>query len=274
MDVLKAVRRYYDSNTRLFDKHESGASDAVHRAVWGPGVSRREAAFDYVNGLIMERVKGAGRVLDLGCGIGGTLFYLLRRTDGTGLGVTLSPVQAERARRRARELGMQDRVRFRVTSYLDLPKGTRADAAWAVESFVHGPDPGAFFRSAAAALEPGGVLVVCDDFLTLRGAERAQARCLRDFRWGWHVHSLVTPARAAELAREAGFTLEEDHDLTPHLELRRPWDRFIALCVRLFGWIRLDSPWWRSWVGGEGIQAALASGLATYRFLVFRRAAD
>lgn len=293
---LDEVRTYYDRNTRAFSEHESAVARAVHRAVWGPGVADRAGAFEYVNRLIAEVVAEAApagndepaAVLDLGCGVGGTLLYLAERMPIDGVGVTLSPVQAEVAAATAARLGLADRCAFAVADYLDLPPvGPRA-AAYAVESFVHGPDPAAFFRSAAAALAPGGRLVVCDDFLSPRGAAcdgpageppagmtRRQARRgrrhLAEFRRGWILGSLVTAERAAALARDAGLALRDDRDLTPWLELRRPIDLAIAVAVTLGRHLPLDSPRWRSWLGGHAIQRCLLEGLVEYRFLVFEK---
>ncbi len=80
------VRRYYDTSTRLFTVLGHGRrSRTIHRAVWGPGVADREDAMHFVHTLILDELvdAGADRFLDLGCGVGGSLSYLLRRTSGS-----------------------------------------------------------------------------------------------------------------------------------------------------------------------------------------------
>ena len=272
------VKHYYDRNTRLFLGHESALCSAVHRGVWAPGVVTREQAFGYVNQLILEVAQQTGkknlRVIDLGCGVGGTLMHLARSLPIEGVGVAISPVQVESARELARRADLQANCRFIEANYLELPELPPFGLAYAVESFVHGPDPERFFESTASILDSGGRLVLCDDLLTVRGAgmehtNTRAGRWLHDFRRGWQVGSLVTFDWAVRTAARFGLELVGQLDLTPHLRLRTRWDRWISLCVELFGWLPYSSPWWDSWVGGHGVQMSLATGLVEYRWLEF-----
>lgn len=279
MSFTGRVQHYYDSNTTRFEGHESAVCDAVHRGVWAPGVHSQQQAFGYVNELILQVARSLPqplRVLDMGCGIGGTLFALGRALTLEGLGVTLSPVQVEMAQLRAQRLGLASSCQFVRADYLHLPTMAPRSLAYAVESFVHGPDPERFFESAAGALQAGGYLVMCDDFLTGLGAEvqhtnSRQGRLLHDFRRGWQVGSLVTVDWARRAAARFGLELLDGQNLTPHLRLRTLWDRWISLCVQLFGGLPYSSPGWDSWVGSHGVQMGLVEGLLEYQFLVFRR---
>ena len=281
-DFLDDVKTYYDKNTQRFvDHHESGSVDALHRAVWGPGVTTQDEAFQYVNQLLLEALQElAGhfpaplRVLDLGCGVGGSLFYLASRLPIEAVGVTLSPVQVTLANQRAQALGLDQQCRFIEADFLRLPALEPHPAIFAVESFVHGPDAEAFFASASAILPPGGRLILCDDLLTpeaQRDDSRKTRRLLDDFRRGWHVRSLVTPAQAQTYAARAGLRLVDNRDLTPYLALRRPWDRVIGFCVDIGRGLPLRAPWWLCWVGGHAVQTCLLSGRVEYRLLVFEK---
>jgi SAM-dependent methyltransferase len=279
---LNDVKTYYDKNTKRFvNHHESGAVDALHRAVWGPGVSSQDEAFLYVNQLLLEamrellsRFSPPLRVLDLGCGVGGSLFYLATRLSIQAVGVTLSPVQVELANRKAHMLQLDQQCRFIEADFLNLPALDPHHAIFAIESFVHCPDAERFFASAAALIPPGGRLIICDDFLTPTAQDddsRKTKRLLDDFRRGWHVRSLITPAQAQRDAASAGLTLIDNRDLTPYLALRRPWDRFIGLCVHIGRGLPLRAPWWLCWVGGHAVQTCLLSGRAEYRMLFFEK---
>lgn len=279
---LNGVRRYYDRNTpRFVRSHQSAVAKAIHREVWGPGTSTEQEAFEYVNRLVLEEVRRRAeaadrpvRMLDLGCGVGGTLFYLATRHPIEGVGVTLSPVGVELARNLARESALEATCRFLEANYLELPAIGPRDVVYAIESFLHGPDPAAFFRSAASVMAPGARLLVCDDFLTSEGeqtTQRTARRDLADFRRGWHVGSLVTPDHARGLARAAGLQPVDDRDLTPWLKLQRPCDRLIAAFVTVGRALPFRSPWWDSWVGGHAIQRCLLTGLIQYHFLVFEK---
>src|SRR6188768_1621855 len=174
------VRRYYDTNTRAFVRHGQGGDlGAIHRAVWGPGVTERAHAFRYVEDVILRWLDTSSpdrsaQVLDLGCGVGGGLAYLAQQRPIRGTGVTLSPVQASLGRQRMATLGLADRVQVIEGDYTALPAGIRdIDLAYAIESFVHGPSPERFFAEARRVLIPQGLLVICDDVRTDAGDPRA-----------------------------------------------------------------------------------------------------
>src|SRR5204862_2995806 len=60
------------------------------------------------------------RVLDVGCGWGSFALHAAQRHGVHVTGITLSPPQAELARRRAAEAGLSDRIDIRVMDYRDL----------------------------------------------------------------------------------------------------------------------------------------------------------
>ena len=280
MTVIDDVRSYYEVNTARFERFGQGGG-TIHRAVWGDGVKSRIEAFRYVDELVWRelepftRERAATHVLDLGCGVGASLAFLASRADIRATGATLSGVQAARARERARSAALEDRVAFIEANFLELPSSVpKAQLAFSIEAFVHGPDPRAYFEAASRYLVPGGLLVVCDDFLTDAGRTDGSARARRrldDVRTGWLANTLVTADEANQLAASAGFEPRRNLDLTPFLELARPRDRLIAALVALGRRLPLSGFAWRSLVGGSALQRALSTGLLEYRFLVWRK---
>ena len=75
----KRVADYYDGNTRRFLRFgRGGAQLAIHRQVWAPGIRKTLQAALYINRRIEEQAVAADadRILDLGCGVGGTMIDL------------------------------------------------------------------------------------------------------------------------------------------------------------------------------------------------------
>ncbi|HMJ14603.1 MAG TPA: methyltransferase domain-containing protein [Polyangiaceae bacterium] len=279
----RQVRDYYDANTARFELLGQGrATGAVHRAVWGEGVESRDAAFEYPNELVLREyaelsreLGRALRVLDLGCGVGGSLLFLAARTPITGTGVTVSSAQAARASQSVRTAGLEGRIAILQADFLSLPEELpQAHLAYAIEAFVHASDPEAFFAAAARQVVRGGVLIVCDDFLCPHqpSLSRRDRRIVDRVRDGWLANSLVTLSDAHAHAERAGFRLTKSMNLTPHLELGRPRDRFVRAMLAAFGSLPIPGMAWRSLVGGNALQAALLSGLIEFRFVVWRRA--
>lgn len=275
-----AVRGYYDRHTAAFLRYgQGGAAGAIHRAVWGPGVDTREAAFHYVEDYLAEQLGSALRsvpepsVVDLGCGVGGSLCYLAERLPIRGAGVTLSPVQARLAGERIRAAGLEDRIRCVEGDYtdpgLDLPA---ADLVYAIESFVHGSDPAAFFAQCARILRPHGLLLVCDDMARPSGDPSAR-RTVDRFRRGWRINTLLDREALRNLAGNAGFEHRSTEDLTPFLELGRPRDRALDLLTALLGRLPLHASLGHL-TGGSALQTCLRRGWIGYDLALFRRRAD
>tara|TARA_B100001123_G_scaffold42844_1_gene44056 strand:+ start:25987 stop:26844 length:858 start_codon:yes stop_codon:yes gene_type:complete len=277
---LKEVRSYYDRHTPEFvTRGQGGPLGAIHRAVWGPGIHNREDAFRYVEHQIGDRLGtltetntlSQPHVIDLGCGVGSSLCTLAERLNIRGTGITLSPVQARAAQQHISRLGLSDRIRCIEGDYCNLPKDCDvADLAYAIESFVHTPDPTGFFRQCASQVRTGGLLVVCDDFRAANDSATGQ-RVVEKFCRGWHINSLMNPTDFRNLAASQGFEHLETVDLTPHLEIGRPRDRLIALGIYLFGWIPTVADRFDYLLGGNALQACLSKGWVRYELAVFQR---
>ncbi len=272
-----AVRRYYDQNTRLFLRFGSDQNVAsIHRALWLPGTQSLAQALDVSHQRLASEVQALAaaspqplRVLDLGCGVGATLAYLLRvvTTPLQAEGVTLSPVQAQLAQARLTQLGFAGRANVIEASYLDLPVQTGVDLAYAIESFIHSPDPARFFSEAARVVRPGGRLIMLDDVLDHDGP----SAWLNDYRRGWHANSVLTSTQIAQLASGAGWHLRENIDLSAQLRLRAlpTWLAAALLAIgRRLPNLHAMIP---SMVGSIALQQALRDEELQYRWMVFER---
>lgn len=270
------VRDYYDRHTAAFVAHGQGGG-AIHRAVWGPGVSHRAQAFHYVEDRIADVAQSLaapdGRplhVVDLGCGVAGSACYLARRLPVRVTGITLSPVQARLAQTRIHEAGVSDRVACLVGDYNDLPpEVATADLAYAIESFVHGPTPDRFFAQCRRLIRPGGVVVICDDFRRPTADPRA-ALAIERFCRGWHVNALLDRESLQALAGNHGFVAESTVDLSAYLELGRVRDRVIKAVLPLLNRLPLDANRFDHLAGGSALQECLEQGWLGYEFVTFR----
>jgi SAM-dependent methyltransferase len=188
-----------------------------------------------------------GRVVDVGCGFGGTLAHLRERHPACRLaGVNIDVRQLRWARRLlddgagagdegGRRPGGHRGARSAATAAGGTGAGGRpgaglvaadgcrlpfadrsVDHVLAVECVFHFPSRKGFFREAARVLRPGGTLAITDFLLSPGGLARfvAKNRELASSDWYGHSAAPVTAAAYARLGRATGFDLLVDDDVT------------------------------------------------------------
>ncbi|WP_282168510.1 methyltransferase domain-containing protein [Ruegeria atlantica] len=105
----------------------------------------------------------ATRVLDVGCGIGGTSRYIVDRYDSTVTGVDLTPEFVETATALSDLVGHSDKASFHVGSALDMPV---PDAGFDLAVMLHVgmniEDKAGLFVEVSRALATGGTFALFD----------------------------------------------------------------------------------------------------------------
>jgi len=274
----ESVQRYYDRNTAPFLRFARMFSPpAIHQPLYETAGTSLTTALHTHHRILLEFLPvgdGEMHILDLGCGVGQSLFYLADHTPDNMLyhGITLSGEQAEMGRRYAIKLARAARVRIYEGSFQALPEHVpTVDLAFAIESFIHSSDAHEFFVQIRSRMHPGGQLILFDDFRTDSTDDAASGRILEDFRTGWLAHNLLPHDEIVQHAAEAGLNIVEVRDLTPFLKLNRPRDRFVRLIVPLARVFMKRSVYCRFLVGGNARQLAYQRGLLAYRMLRFTR---
>ena len=157
----RAVTHHYDVSNDFFELF-LGPSLTYSCAVWSRGAATLEEAQEAKLELVCSKLllTEGERVLDVGCGWGAFALHAAQRHGVHVTGITLSEPQAERARQRACDAGVADRVEIRVMDYRDL-RGERFDAIASIGMVEHVGEVNidSYARTLASLLEPGGRLL-------------------------------------------------------------------------------------------------------------------
>ena len=155
------------------------------------------------------------RFLDLGCGPGGPLTFLLRTLGGHGTGLELSPAAVALARERAAALGVADRATVQVADLNDpLPCASGAfEAALSLDVVLHLRDRAALFGEVARVLVRGGTFLFTDAGV-LTGVVSDDEAASRSV---YGATRLVPPGTNERALEQAGLRLLETEDRTEAL---------------------------------------------------------
>ncbi len=136
----------------------------IHHGYWIRGDESKETAqIQLIEHLWrLADVKPGCRVLDIGCGFGGSSLFLAGRYGVSATGVTISSVQVEMANRDAQKRNLD--AKFLLMDAEALRFSEPFDLLWSVESISHYQDIPKFFSSAVKFLKPGGTFALTDWF--------------------------------------------------------------------------------------------------------------
>ena len=166
------------------------------------------------------------RLLDIGCGWGALLIHAAAHYGVQAWGITLSPPQAEVARQRVQDSGLNDRCHVEVCDYRDLESTQQFDKIVSVGMFEHVgeallPD---YFGRVWQLLRPGGVFL--NHGIAASTTWKRQGPSFAD-RYVFPDGELVPVSTSLRAAEESGFevrdveNLREHYALTVHSWLRR-----------------------------------------------------
>ena len=199
------------------------------------------------------------------------MLALAERWGGRYTGMTLSEAQAHVAEAAITTAGRSSEIQVLVRSY-DTPPAGPFDVILAIESLVHSLDPMRSLSALAAALAPGGRLVIVDDMPV---PAAAGTRELDRFTRGWHCGVVWSRERyqiafdALHLAVVADRDLSADCRPRPLGRIKRfTWaNRAAAALVPHAGFRGVMA----SHLGGLALEHLLRSGLMRYRLLIAQR---
>ncbi|XP_004303032.1 PREDICTED: tocopherol O-methyltransferase, chloroplastic [Fragaria vesca subsp. vesca] len=171
VELKKDIAEFYDESSALW---EDLWGDHMHHGFYDPkaddvSVSDHRAAqtrmIDEVlrfAGISEKLPIGKGKnVVDVGCGIGGSSRYLASKYGANCKGITLSPVQAQRANALAAAQGLANKASFQVADALAQPfPDGQFDLVWSMESGEHMPDKAKFVDELVRVAAPGATIIL------------------------------------------------------------------------------------------------------------------
>ena len=222
---------YFDFLLSELEKNNSSVEKSFGRHVhWGFWADPSRATFDdddYARAaeqLTLELtgladLKDGQKILDVGCGFGGTVASLNERFQDLDLtGLNIDERQLERARQNVKPIG-SNHIDFVQGDACRLPFADASfDRVLAVECIFHFPSRDDFFREVRRVLRPGGTLTLSDFVPSRLFLPICELGALPGFRkvnaiGEWNVRCTLGRYRALAVRTDLQVSVERDISL-------------------------------------------------------------
>ncbi len=259
------IIRFYDEAT---EDYEFWSKDFnMHFGYYIPfktNLFKRDSMLNEMNSQVFNRLNVLKRnslVADLGCGIGGTMRYGLRKYPLLKIiGVTLSKFQVSQGNKRLQNMnGLILEENYKNTSF----KTNSVDGAYGIESFCHSGHSKQTLQEAYRILKPNARLVIADAFIK-KDEEKLCAGsnyCYEQLCKGWSLEGLGSIQIIKKTLKEIGFKNIKVEDVSFRVApsvLHVPFAITGFIFKKL---LRKESLKPQSWKNLKGSLFALLSGL-------------
>jgi tocopherol O-methyltransferase len=199
---IERVRNFYNDVHFLFV--ESGA-DSTHFGLWETDTQNYRQAAKNLNRFVADllQVQGGDRVLDAGCGLGGTSLFIAQEYAADVVGINIADKQLKAANKLIKRCS---NVEFQKRSFLDTGfEDVSFNKVFGIESVCYAIDKKDFMKEAFRLLIPGGRLVVCDAFVVKENRSIEEEQLYRTFADGFSVPDFAAKSEFERDLMETGF---------------------------------------------------------------------
>lgn len=214
------IKAYYDYTLPFYKLFWHGNTRALHYGIWDSSTKNLKEALLNTNRFLAEkaRIHPGEEVLDVGCGVGGSAFWLAKHCGVHVVGVTISERQYAKAKELSSRFHLEDRTEFYLGDYTNTSFPDESfDVVWAIESVCHALDKRVFLKEVYRLLRPDGRLVIADGFLKRKPQNNREETLLRNFFSGLALDNLAWSQVFEASITKIGFKNVENFDKTKEI---------------------------------------------------------
>ena len=259
------LNAYYNSlEEQIHDRDPAKiASYAVHR--WMTPKRSTEEHYELIDRAVSKHITPLQhrklKVFDGGCGLGSALmFFHDRHPDWELTGHTISEDQHKFIQEKLPKHSFQANLR----SYDDIDDGIFYDVIYSIEALIHSTDVEKTMKEWVAHLEPGGIIVIIDDYVS-EGVNKS-ADDIQAFSKSWLANVLITPTEFEDLGRNLGVKTVENRDLLTEYEIVKVNYRNHKPVIK-----PVADRNHQGWMGSKWRQRLTVEGKLSYNMIVLKK---
>jgi tocopherol O-methyltransferase len=229
--IREKVQRFYDLGSPYYYKIYG---EHIHDGYYITGRESKAEAQENLIRFLVERagIKMGARVLDVGCGVGGSSLWLAEHLGAATVGITISPVQVEIASRLARERRLNSS--FLLMDAERMSFSNSYDVIWAVAFMSHLKNQEDFLKSATRFLNKDGKFIIFDWMLSEEIAEPENDGYLKPVSEGMLLASLHSIRTYLRWFVKYGYRIIYSEDITPRTI--KTWDDALSVVKQPAVW--------------------------------------
>jgi tocopherol O-methyltransferase len=220
MEAEKIIE-YYDTCENdyrlLWDLNKSLA---MHAGYWDDETCNLSQALQKQNEVMAElvEIKRGEKVLDAGCGVGGSVIFLAEQYGCIVSGITISKKQVETCKMNAQKRNTTPCPEFHAMDFnKTIFPDNHFDVIWCIESVCHAKCKKVFLHEAHRILKPGGRIIIADAFISKDNISSNERSMMQKWLSGWGVGSLDTISQFENNFIENNFENVDFKDITTNV---------------------------------------------------------
>lgn len=207
-----ATRSHYSYFWRLNEHH------SLHYGYWDESTKNFTEALIRINEVMAEHA-GVGngmRILDSGCGEGGSVAWLATHFDVDAVGITLSKKQMLEGNDFLKRKSLNGKIEVQNFIRTNFPDN-HFDIVWAIESVCHAESKREYLTEMFRILKPGGKIILAD-FFVVNQLSLSDQKCMDNWAHAWAVPAFESVERFSAYAFDVGFSGVKAQNITSHIE--------------------------------------------------------
>ena len=264
-----SVPEYYKALTASIINQPKGVL-GIHHGLWGQETKTDMQANLRANNHLVKgcKITSEWRILDAGCGVGGTSIWLAQQFGVKVVGLTNCESHVKLCTEHAGQEGVGHLVEFHYGDFMDLQFPDNSfDAVLSHETYCHASDKVAFLQGVNRVLKPGRRWQCLDGFLTDKIFSESDEVIHDAMQQGWLTEPLQRWQDTLKSLELAGFVNIKEINLEAEVA---PSTQKLYNTWKFFGSMFAPSGWahQKFMDGVLNFHEGLQRGIFTYRLIV------